>query len=1014
MLRLRMTRVVGCGCVTVATAMLLAIPLGAIDDPVSRLELGTAVERALSGGESHPYSIALRAGECAVLTLDQRGVDVVIRVVDATGTAVAEFNSESRRDGQEHAEFVAEEAASYQVAVSARYPRDPAGSYAIHLDAIRRATDRDRALAQAYRLETTIEPLRSAGKYGDAAVTLTEAVQLAERALGADDPYVAALLAKLGTAHRSKGDPQQAEQSFRRALAICEAARGLEHPQTAYTLWLLASLHTAQDDYARAEPMIQQALGIFERTVGADHPLVATALSDLADLHSYRGDEQRARAELERAYAIAERTLEPTDFQRIALVNNLGALYVILKEHDRGEPLLIRALDAIERRFGTDNVRLANPLLNLAIIARERTQFAQALAYLERAYAVRERALGPAHRDTASLLITIGNVHSASGQYALALDAYGRARDVLEVTVGPYHSLTLLTLIGTARSYAAQGDVAHAVESQTRADDVLEKAIAFNLAIGSGRAKLAFLDNVLERTGRTVSLSVGAASGERSAAELSALVLLQRKGRVLDAMTSNTTTLRERLNEGDRRLFDDLATTTSQLATLALQGPGKTPFPDYRQRLTVLEERRGTLEAEASARSSEFRARARPVSVAAVQALIPPEAVLIEFAVYDPFDPKAATEAQAHGEPHYVACVIPREGAVRVKDLGAAKDIDRAVERFRAAMSDPNRDPKPRARALDAIVMAPLRGLVGDGVTRLLLSPDGALNLVPFEALIDEQQRYLIERYAVNYLTTGRDLLRLQVTRSSKADALVVADPLFGEPEQAAATARTGRASARRARRSVVTTDNLSSVYFAPLVSTGSEARAIKSLFPEATLLTGANATKSALTAVEAPRFLHIATHGFFLSANAEVDNPLLRSGLALSGANVSPADRGAGILTALEATNVNLWGTKLVTLSACDTGIGEVKNGEGVYGLRRAFFLAGAETLVMSLWSVTDNVTRDLMSAYYGGLRQGLGRGDALRQAQLALLQRPRTRHPFYWASFIQAGEWANLDGRR
>jgi CHAT domain-containing protein len=249
------------------------------------------------------------------------------------------------------------------------------------------------------------------------------------------------------------------------------------------------------------------------------------------------------------------------------------------------------------------------------------------------------------------------------------------------------------------------------------------------------------------------------------------------------------------------------------------------------------------------------------------------------------------------------------------------------------------------------------------------------------------------------------------VTRSSRADALVVADPLFGEPEEMAAIDRAART---QARRSVVAADELSGVYFAPLVSTAREGRAIKALFPEATFLSGASATKAALMAVDAPRFLHIATHGFFLGSPAAFENPLLRSGLALSGANVAAARRGPGILTALEASNLNLWGTKLVTLSACDTGVGEVRSGEGVYGLRRAFFLAGAETLVMSLWPVTDSVTREMMTAYYGGLRRGLGRGDALRQAQLAMLGRARTRHPFFWASFIQAGEWANLDGRR
>ena len=132
------------------------------------------------------------------------------------------------------------------------------------------------------------------------------------------------------------------------------------------------------------------------------------------------------------------------------------------------------------------------------------------------------------------------------------------------------------------------------------------------------------------------------------------------------------------------------------------------------------------------------------------------------------------------------------------------------------------------------------------------------------------------------------------MTRSSKADALVVADPLFDEPEQVGGPATSGRATGSRTRRSIVAADDLSGVQFAPLVSTASEARAIKSLFPEATMLTGAKATKAALVAVEAPRFLHVATHGFFLGPGAGVDNPLLRSGLALS-APTSPCG-GPGV----------------------------------------------------------------------------------------------------------------------
>jgi CHAT domain-containing protein len=194
------------------------------------------------------------------------------------------------------------------------------------------------------------------------------------------------------------------------------------------------------------------------------------------------------------------------------------------------------------------------------------------------------------------------------------------------------------------------------------------------------------------------------------------------------------------------------------------------------------------------------------------------------------------------------------------------------------------------------------------------------------------------------------------------------------------------------------------------------EARALKALFPESTLLTGRRATKGSLERLNGPSILHIASHGFFLTdegrgvpASAVSENPLLRSGVALAGANM-PGARGDGILTALEAAGLDLWGTNLVTLSACDTGVGEIRNGEGVYGLRRAFMLAGAETLVMSLWPVDDAVARDTMVGYYARLRAGIGRGDALRQAKLAIAKRPGMRHPYYWAGFIQSGDWTRL----
>jgi CHAT domain-containing protein len=415
------------------------------------------------------------------------------------------------------------------------------------------------------------------------------------------------------------------------------------------------------------------------------------------------------------------------------------------------------------------------------------------------------------------------------------------------------------------------------------------------------------------------------------------------------------------------------------------------------------------------------------VTLAAVQAAIPAEAVLIEFAAYRPFDPAVDSVAAAFGKLRYAAYVIRRTGAPSGVDLGEAEAIDNAVRALRQALGDPMRsDVRRLSRAVDEAIMRPLRGLVGDG-THLLISPDGALNLVPFEALIDERGRYLVQGYRCTYLSSGRDLLRMQVARAAQHGPLIVANPAFGEPI-AATPPSSATAAVRAQRRSVTSARDLSEVYFAPIAGTAREARAIQTLFPDATVLGGERATEASLRQIAAPRLLHIATHGFFLeyagvaptataadSTGGSSRDPLLRAGLALARANIrGKTDPDDGVLTALEASRLNLWGTQLVVLSACDTGVGEVRNGDGVYGLRRAFVLAGAESLLMSLWPVSDTWTERQMRSYYENLKLGTGRGESLRRVQLEMLTRNPRLHPFYWANFIQFGDWSALDRAR
>jgi CHAT domain-containing protein/Flp pilus assembly protein TadD len=964
---------------------------------VGMLEQGKSIEREFGPAEKHTYEITLADGDYLSVVVEQRGIDVAVKVVGPDGKQISEIDSEPRKQGEERVLHVAEVGGSYQLSVHLAQRVAPAGRYQIRVAELRGSTEKDRQLQEARKLSAeTIQHYR-AGKYDEARQLAERALEIRRKELGIEHPDVAQSLNLLAVIYRFQGDYAKADQLNQQALAVRMNILGSEHPDVAQSLNNLATIYHEKGDYEKAEPLYQRALAIWERTLGAEHLQVATSLNNLAQIYYNKGD------------------------------------------YPKAEPLHQRALVIWENTLGSEHPQVATALNNLAIIYSDKGDYAKAEPLYQRALAIREKKLGPEHPDVAIILNNLAVIYRVKGDYAKAGALHQRALDIREKTLGPEHPRLALTLHTLSALYAEKGDIAQAVAFQSRAIGISERNIVYNLRTGSERQKLAYLATLSARMSQTISLHVRYAPGDPTAASLAASTILQRKGRTLDAMSSSLAALRQRFNPQDQALLDRLNEVTAQLARLVVGGPKRTAPAEHQKQIRELEERKEKLEAEISRRSAEFRAQSQPITLVAVQAVIPTNAVLIEFASYQPYNAKALGNDKEYGEPRYVAYILRREGEIRWKELGDAKAIDGAIDAFRNGLSDPKRrDVKRLARAVDDRVMQPLRAMIG-GATQILVSPDSALNLIPFEALVDEQNRYLIERYSFTYLTSGRDLLRLQVERESKNDPLVVADPMYGERGQLAkADVRTRKPSTLMQLRQSVTTDtDLSSVFFAPLMGTELEAREIKSLFPDARVLLGEEATETSLKRAVAPRILHVATHGFFLedravrikgtrgpmreggelrelSANVKIENPLLRSGLVLAGANVRSGREDDGILTALEASGLNLWGTKLVVLSACETGMGVVRTGEGVYGLRRALVLAGSETQVMSLWQVSDYVTRRLMKAFYAGLKQGQGRGEALRSVKLEMVRQKGTEHPYYWASFIQSGKWTELADKR
>ncbi len=774
--------------------------------------------------------------------------------------------------------------------------------------------------------------------------------------------------------------------------------------------------------------MLQRALAIREKALGPEHALVVELLNSLANTYKGRSEYAKAEPLYQRALAIREKTLDP-EHPNVALsLNNLANLYMAKGDYVKAEPLYQRSLAIREKTLGPEHPDVANSLTNLAILYVSKGDYAKAEPLYQRALAIQEKTLGPEHPNVAGFLNTLANLYRDKGDYAKAEPMLQHALAIQEKTLGPEHPEGAASLNDLANLYAAKGDVAQALAIQVRANKVSEHLLGINLATGSERQKLAYLATRVDETDRSVSLHVRAAPNDATARNLATTTILQRKGRALDATADSIGTLRRRFNAQDQALLDQWQDTNAQLARLVLGGPLPQMTPaEHQQQMKALEEQKEKDEAQISRRSAEFRAQSQAVTLQAIQAALPPQTALVEFYSYRPFNAKSTKRSEQFGPPHYVAYVLHQAGEVQWVELGAAQALDAAAAKLRQALRDPKRsDVTALARALDAQVMQPVRKLLGE-TKHVLLSPDGALNLIPFAALVDEEKRYLVERYSLSYLTSGRDLLRLQTHSQSTQGPLVLADPDFGGatgPAVPPEAATTGRAF------------DLSQAYFTPLPGTAQEAQALQALLPQATVLTRDKATEAALKQANSPSILHIATHGFFLEeatvssasdgqrlllqqANAptpglKLENPLLRSGLGLAGANLRQSGTDDGILTALEVAGLNLWGTKLVVLSACDTGVGEVKTGEGVYGLRRALVLAGSETQVMSLWPVSDKGTRDLMTEYYKALQAGQGRGEGLRQVQLKLLTDPKRAHPYYWASFIQSGEWANLEGKR
>lgn len=895
------------------------------------------------------------------------------------------------------------------------------------------------ACGQTGPSESAIRSLVLDARYAEAEPLARLALADAEAGSGAHSLAVVDLLDDLldiAIASNRVHDPQD-QALADRALALSEELFGPTSSKMAQTLRRVGDLARHNLDYPQARAYYKRAIDLHEALPAGEDSLAerAEAWNEMAlllkDMFDYRG----AKADYERALPMYEKALGHESRNVAVCLNNLATTLVRLGDYAGAMARYKEALRIYEETVGPDHILYAGCLNNLAFMLTKTGKPAEAADLLRKVVRIATATYGDLHQRTSSALSNLADALSASGQYEAAATYYERSHEIGLALFGPMSLDVAGSLNLQALNLALSGNASRSAELAIQSEQISR---TFDLiAIRTMPEREALLHMGAKASGQRMSglntlLSL-AAAGAPGGAALDALI--RSRGVVFDEIASR----RRAVGNGDPEvagLAAGLAAAREELARLVVGGPKSMTRSQYQAALDRARENKYEAERLLAEKSLPFRRElaSRHAGLNEVAAALPADTALISFVRYPRTALRLGAPARdpaAQAVFSYLALVLrPGSRQPAVVDLGDAAGVDDLVAQLRRKIAQEARDPGRAPEQSEASyrhTAAQLRVRIWDpltpywqGARRLFIVPDGALHMVSFAAL-PAGQGYLVETGpAIHYLSAERDIAAAAPSTEGHG-MLLVANPTFdGGPVRAAAAGSFRGASGP--------CDAYRTLHFDPLPGTAREASSVSAIWRQSggaeSSLTGIGARKaSVLEQFAGKRVLHLATHGFFLDgcgnaagaasalAAGSMENPLLLSGLALVGANESQHP-GEGILTAEEIASLNLDGLEWAVLSACDTGLGEIRAGEGVFGLRRAFQLAGARTVIMSLWPVDDNSTERWMEELYRArFLRGAATSEAVRTATLSLLAYRRAAHlstnPLYWAGFLAAGDW-------
>jgi CHAT domain-containing protein/Flp pilus assembly protein TadD len=868
------------------------------------------------------------------------------------------------------------------------------------------------------------------GDYAKAERYLLEAVAIREKVLGKEHPDYVVSLNNLGTLYDNMGDYAKAEQYLLEAKAIQEKILGKEHPDYAITLNNLGALYNGMGDYAKAESFHLEAVAIQEKVLGKEHPDYAGSLFNLGELYRSMGGYAKAESYYLEAKAIMEKVLGKDHSNYAALLSNMGVLYDDMGNYEKAGSCYLEARAIREKVFGKEHPDYATSVNNLGALYYKIGDYAKAESCYLEAAAIQEKVLGKELPDYAHSLNNLGVLYNNMGDYAKAEKFHLEAKAIKEKVFGKEHPDYAVSLGNLSGLYLSTRIFDKALPVKQEEIKLCTSLVNRNFSFLSGQQREAYWNANASTFELSYSLSfyhpVPASNIlNYDNALFSKGLLLRTTNAVRDSIYAS----------GSQALiaqFEELGRIRQQISALRQSG-GNEAY------IKSLETQAEALDKSLTQSSREFRELQTDLAVnwQSVQNSLQEKEAAIEFVSFELYD-KSWT-----GKTQYAALVVkpgmnapvwvPLCEENTLTELFAKLDGKRPREQARVLYDE-------NGTALYNAIWQPLEKTL-EGVTTVYYSPSGLLHKVAFSAIPVKENIRLMDVYSLNLVSSTREVVYHKTKHTGKPNSAVVyggldytvdADTMRQEA-RAYNVPETRSGSTRDLTSSVDTADyqqkTSGEITWGYLKFTDTESRGIHNLLitnkVPANLYSGVKGNKESFMSLNGKKtmVIHLATHGFFNqdikknydeqerlqqsgSGTKAFENPLRRSGLVLAGANTwakNPVEGTEnGILLADEVAGMNLLGAELIVLSACETALGEVDNSEGVFGLQRAFKLAGAQTLIMSLWKVDDEATSILISEFYRNWLSGMSKQEAFKAAQRKVRSDSRHTQPYFWAAFV------------